>query len=172
MESLRIYLPDELDKAFRKMAMEQFGYAKGSISLAAEAAISRWVSQGSYINSQLEEMEERARKDPNILAVFLFGSYARNELNYNDVDIAILLENDNVNSTEFLPQYTDEKELFDVSIMNRLPLVIQMRIFTEGKILYCKDKGKVYDFYFKVLEEWEDFKPTREYLLSKRVYGG
>ena len=44
MGSLKIYLPDEVESAFRRKAMESFGYGRGSISKAAQAAIVGWMS--------------------------------------------------------------------------------------------------------------------------------
>ena len=44
MAGLRIQLPDELEKLFRKVAMKRYGYGRGSLSLAAEEAIRRWVA--------------------------------------------------------------------------------------------------------------------------------
>lgn len=38
MGELKIKLPDEIEKAFRKMAMKRFGYQKGAISEAAKEA--------------------------------------------------------------------------------------------------------------------------------------
>jgi len=43
MKPLRIYLPEELEKKFRKASMENYGYSRGSLSRAAEEAVGRWV---------------------------------------------------------------------------------------------------------------------------------
>jgi hypothetical protein len=47
MGSLKIYIPDELETAFRKRAMDRFGYGKGSISMAARTAIALWMDAGA-----------------------------------------------------------------------------------------------------------------------------
>ena len=47
MGSLKIYIPDELEIAFRKRAMDSFGYGKGSISMAARTAIALWMDAGA-----------------------------------------------------------------------------------------------------------------------------
>ena len=39
MKGIKIYLDEELEKRFRKVAMEIYGYGRGSISRAAEDAI-------------------------------------------------------------------------------------------------------------------------------------
>jgi hypothetical protein len=43
MKGIKIYLGEELERRFRKVAMEIYGYGRGSISRAAEDAIRRWV---------------------------------------------------------------------------------------------------------------------------------
>jgi hypothetical protein len=44
MKPLRVYLPEELEKKFRKFSMETYGYSHGSLSKAAAEAITSWVS--------------------------------------------------------------------------------------------------------------------------------
>jgi len=41
--SLRIQIDQELERRFRELAMRRFGYAKGSLSKAAEEALRNWV---------------------------------------------------------------------------------------------------------------------------------
>jgi hypothetical protein len=43
MKTIRGQVPEELEKKFRKMAMEKFGYSKGAISKALEEAIKEWI---------------------------------------------------------------------------------------------------------------------------------
>lgn len=42
MGELKILLPENIEKIFRKIAMRRFGYQKGSISKAAQEAIQSW----------------------------------------------------------------------------------------------------------------------------------
>ena len=44
MGEVKIKLSDETEDAFRKSAMETFGYSKGSLSEAAEDAVRGWVA--------------------------------------------------------------------------------------------------------------------------------
>ena len=44
MGEVKIKLSDETEDAFRKSAMETFGYGKGSLSSAAEEAVRSWVA--------------------------------------------------------------------------------------------------------------------------------
>jgi len=43
--TLKIRIPDELERKFRETAMKLYGFKKGSLSVAAEKAISAWLSQ-------------------------------------------------------------------------------------------------------------------------------
>ena len=47
MRELKIYLSDQLNERFRKVAMETFGYGRGSISKAAEEALLQWCDKKS-----------------------------------------------------------------------------------------------------------------------------
>jgi hypothetical protein len=42
---MKIYLPEGLDRRFRKAAMNAYGYGRGSISKAATEAISEWCNK-------------------------------------------------------------------------------------------------------------------------------
>ncbi len=44
MGEVKVKLSDDTEAAFRKSAMETFGYAKGSISAAIEEATKEWVA--------------------------------------------------------------------------------------------------------------------------------
>jgi len=52
-------LPKELEEAFRKRAMEKYGYSRGAISKALEAAIKLWIRY-DYEATKEEESNNRA----------------------------------------------------------------------------------------------------------------
>jgi hypothetical protein len=45
MAELKIYLSDSLSEKFRRIAMSAFGYGRGSLSRAAEEALTKWCSE-------------------------------------------------------------------------------------------------------------------------------
>ena len=45
MAELKIYLSDSLNEKFRRMAMSVYGYGRGSLSKAAEEALTKWCSE-------------------------------------------------------------------------------------------------------------------------------
>lgn len=53
MRGIKIYLDEELERRFRKMAMETYGYGRGSISQAAEDAIRRWVIEREKVLKEI-----------------------------------------------------------------------------------------------------------------------
>ncbi|MCS4541128.1 MAG: hypothetical protein HY929_02205 [Euryarchaeota archaeon] len=58
MGGIRVYVSDEVEKRFRKIAMEQFGYGRGSISAAAEKAFQLWIAQTKPISKKVEIPED------------------------------------------------------------------------------------------------------------------
>ena len=42
MGELKIVLPEDIEKKFRKLAMARYGYQKGAMSRAAQEAIQSW----------------------------------------------------------------------------------------------------------------------------------
>jgi len=54
MKGLKIYLPEELEKRFKKMSMDAYGYGRGSISKAATDAIRKWTAEREEIPREFE----------------------------------------------------------------------------------------------------------------------
>ena len=60
MAEMKIYLPEELDRRFRKAAMNAYGYGRGSISKAATEAISEWCNKHEImLDSPAEQIGSR-----------------------------------------------------------------------------------------------------------------
>lgn len=55
---LKVYIEEELEKEFRKLAMEIYGYGKGSLSLAVEEAIRLWLSEHESILKEVRVPED------------------------------------------------------------------------------------------------------------------
>ena len=49
MQDMKIYIPEELAKRFKRLSMEVYGYGRGSISKAAADAIQRWTGENELI---------------------------------------------------------------------------------------------------------------------------
>jgi predicted nucleotidyltransferase len=103
---------------------------------------------------------ENVKHHPKVVAVYLFGSYAKREQKgISDIDIAIILKN---------PNKDDEAEIgslygknIDVVLFHKLPLHIKFEVFKYGKELLVKDEDYLFEIKLKVL---------REYLENSRYY--
>lgn len=58
MGEVKVKLSDEAEAAFRKAAMEKFGYSKGSLSSAAEEAVWGWVAARPKAADVTESLSE------------------------------------------------------------------------------------------------------------------
>lgn len=114
------------------------------------------------IENKLSKIMKMARKDRDILAVALFGSYVRNE-DYRDIDICLFLKNklDKKKIFNKLIKYNLDKN-FDVKIFQNLPLYIRKKILEDGKIIFCRNKDKLYELSYDTIEEFESFKNIYE----------
>jgi len=45
MGAIKVQIQDEIERRFRRVAMQQFGFAKGSLSLAAERAFDNYTKK-------------------------------------------------------------------------------------------------------------------------------
>ncbi len=160
MAETKMYLSDDLDKRVREYAMKRFGYGRGSISKAAEEALMQWVSKTESIERKLAAVVDKAKKDTQVIAVLLFGSYARKDPGFRDVDVALLLE-EGAHGFDLLSAYQNVVGLesgIEISILNDMPLAIRQRVLKEAILLYVKDAKKLYDYSGKVIIEYSDFR--------------
>ncbi|MEK6901025.1 MAG: nucleotidyltransferase domain-containing protein [Nanoarchaeota archaeon] len=120
------------------------------------------------MDKTVEKIIQQAQKDPVVIAVAFFGSYARGEP-HRDVDVCIFLKPAEY-SPQFLSskklQFTPEEEKYDVQIFQQLPLYIQKRILKEARILYCKNEDLLYDLYFLTIRDFEHYEHIYETYLE------
>jgi len=117
---------------------------------------------------KLDKLTNAVGQDEQILAVFLFGSSARNEnCKESDIDICFLMEDGSYNSAQLFQKRMDYLKLFnmDIQIFQQLPLYIRIRIIKEGKVLFCRNEDRLYETAFRALREFSDFEHIyRDYL--------
>jgi predicted nucleotidyltransferase len=109
---------------------------------------------------RLKDIVKRARSDKDVLAVIVFGSYARNE-KHRDIDVCLVLDKDaekKLMSGKRLSYVTGSD--LDVHIFQQLPLFIRMRVIREGKPLYCRDMDMLYDTVLQTIRDFGYFKPV------------
>ncbi|MEE8167418.1 MAG: nucleotidyltransferase domain-containing protein [Candidatus Hydrothermarchaeales archaeon] len=120
------------------------------------------------IKDQIQKLTKKAKKDKDILAVILFGSYVRDEAS-RDIDVCLVVapsREETVNLAKKGLEYIGKFDL-DIHTYQELPLYIQIRVLKEGKVLLCKDEDALYDISIKTSRYFEDYYPRyRAYLES------
>ena len=107
---------------------------------------------------QVQIVLKRLKKIPEVQAVYLFGSYAKNKHRpVSDIDIAVLLY-----------PFTKESEaeagansnrMVQVSIFNRLPPFLKWDIVKNGKKLFVRDKEIVRELEIRAIKEYHEHVP-------------
>ncbi len=164
MSQIKIYSTGRIDESFRATAMKRFGYGRGAISKAAEEALIRWTGTISMINSLIEKIIEKSKKDSRILAVILFGSYARKDPNFRDVDIGLLVykAEDSSNVYSEYAAFVGGENYLDLSIINSLPAEVQSSVFNDAVILYCSNDRDLYDYTIDLIKKSADLRHITE----------
>ncbi|RLG51201.1 MAG: nucleotidyltransferase domain-containing protein [Thermoproteota archaeon] len=117
--------------------------------------------QDSTLQDALKRFIEKGRRDPDLLAIFLFGSRVRGDEGPNsDVDICLVLQPRRYTELELSQkklEYLKDFD-FDVQIYQQLPLYIRRRVLKEGKVLFCQDEDQLYQLAFRTAQQFEDFR--------------
>lgn len=122
------------------------------------------------MDTGLEGLVAKAKKDESVLAVMLFGSQARGEgMPASDVDVCLVLppEKETKADQEAVKwEYLSfQSKRLDLHIYQQLPLYIQTRVLKEGKVLFCRDEDALYEVAYRTARAFEDFRPFyRDYL--------
>jgi predicted nucleotidyltransferase len=122
------------------------------------------------MKARLEKFLLKVRDDPEILAIFLFGSAARGEQGpTSDVDTCLMFApgiSDRLHMAQKRLDYMSEApDGLDIQVFQLLPLYIRHRILKEGKVLFCREEDALYDIAFATIKAFEDFRHIyREYL--------
>jgi hypothetical protein len=117
------------------------------------------------LDRHLPELIDHAKGHDEILAVYLFGSYARNEAgSLSDIDIACLIDSTKVkvNFDFELKLLSDINDLFQTDevtlvVLNNAPLTIQYGVISDSKLIFCRDEGKRQEFENRIVMIYLDF---------------
>ncbi|MCX7750862.1 MAG: nucleotidyltransferase domain-containing protein [Candidatus Bipolaricaulota bacterium] len=107
----------------------------------------------------LEELLEAAREDPEVLAVLLYGSRARGDAGPgSDTDVCLVLR-DGFPREELPRKALDYLgDALDLRVFQALPLLLRRRVLKEGRVLFVRDEGALYDLAIRTAKAWEDFR--------------
>ncbi len=117
-------------------------------------------------SSMLEKMQNVFSGHDEIVAAYLFGSYAEGYArDDSDIDIGLLLS-DNSNLGAMYPVHVageledaaGTKREMDVRILNNGTLRFLHQVL-KGRLLFCRDDKKRVDFETSAIDRYLDFKP-------------
>ena len=123
--------------------------------------------------AQLARLVEIAARDPEILAVMLFGSRARGEGGpTSDTDVCLVLGDAGASgrASHKRLDYLAEADL-DISIYPQLPLHIRVRVLKERRVLFVRDEDALYEVAFRTVRVYEDFKHIQRLYLDEIARG-
>lgn len=108
---------------------------------------------------------------PDVVAVYLFGSVARERVGpRSDVDVAVLLR-DGLSSEEMFEQrlqllgdlgsFSDRE--VDVVVLNTAPLLLQQQVLKYGRVIYERDSLARIRFEVRARKLYFDLRPLRDF---------
>lgn len=152
----------------------------GSVYFEVEWVFSRLRLQlevSGPLPAPVKRVAEAARRDVEILAVALYGSYTRGENSaISDIDICIYLASKPLNAEEThrkRMEYTEvaADDKADVQVFQQLPLYVRPTVLREGRMVLVKDGAALYDLAWETIKEFEDFRKHYEEYLAGVAHG-
>jgi predicted nucleotidyltransferase len=116
------------------------------------------------LGGRLDLLVERLRAEPDLLAVYLYGSYGTAaQTTLSDVDLALLFKSGS--APDFDREMRVRGDILetlgeeDVSIMllERSDPIFQHEVLRTGRLLLCADETALADFVEQVLDRHADF---------------
>ena len=117
------------------------------------------------IQDKMNGVIDKIKKDKEVIAIILFGSYARKKEYAGDIDLCIMLDkkySEYFLSKKRLSYLRGIPDKFDIQIFQLLPLYIRVKILKEGKILHSKNIKKIYAIAYETIKDYGLFKPYYE----------
>lgn len=113
-------------------------------------------------------MQEYFAHAPEVVAVYLYGSKARDdETEKSDIDIAIIFKNNTANTLHLRGRFTQGlthmlQTTVDVQNLATCDVSFAYRVIQEGKLLYVAKGYKLDDFVVDLMHRYFDLKPTHD----------
>lgn len=107
--------------------------------------------------------------DKNIEIIYIFGSFARNELREDsDIDIAIITD---YNFEEHIKYINDLENIlnYDIDLINfnKIDINFQSEIIIEGRCIFFKDEYEKQKFEMKILSNYLTFEEDRKVVIDE-----
>ena len=120
------------------------------------------------IENKIENLKRYFSKQPNILGVWIVGSYGtKYQREDSDIDFAILFDRDtdDLEEMKFACDITEILNIENIDTINlrKAPITLQFKAIKDGRNLYEADYIKICDYIEYVIDNYVD----RKYYLDK-----
>ena len=123
------------------------------------------------VTDRIPALIERISKDPDIIALFAFGSLATGDLKpLSDLDFGVLVSG-KLDQHKRFDKHLDligkfnevlKTDEVDLVMMNDAPMRFSHNIIKSGKLLHCKSNIDLTDFIEKTIKLYLDFRFFRD----------
>lgn len=130
------------------------------------------MSGGRYPQIDIPEIRTAISKQPDVIAVYLFGSTARNQSTHlSDIDIAVLLDkqpshqdlvNRQLELMESVDPFTNRQT--QITVLNNASLFLIYQVLNEGILIYERSSQERISFVVQALGRYFDFKPRLDFI--------
>lgn len=120
-------------------------------------------------NEHIEELIENFKEDKDILALYVFGSYAKGNVKpLSDIDFAVVLNNTfpkekyskkRINLLNKAVEILKTEEI-DLIILNQVSPFLGFQVIKGDRILFCRDNLKLVNMRVNILNKYFDFMPV------------
>ncbi len=118
------------------------------------------------LNHILSKVIETIKAHPDVVAIYLFGSYAKGDQHpMSDVDIAVILDKPTPETEADIGSLASPE--IDIVLFHRLPLHIKFEVFKHGRELFVRDEEKLAEIKFWVMQEYLDTSPMYRRISSE-----
>ncbi|RKL63830.1 nucleotidyltransferase domain-containing protein [Thermoanaerobacteraceae bacterium SP2] len=120
------------------------------------------------ISREIKELVSMIKKNKNIIALYIFGSFGTNQQHpLSDIDLAILFQ-EPPQLFDFLCLEADickilQRDDVDVVNLNSSSIDIQFKVISTGDLLYCSNELLLADFKERVFNIYGDY----SYILNR-----
>ncbi len=130
------------------------------------------------IEAVLHQIKEHLSKRPEVLAGYLYGSYARGEqVRGSDVDIGVLLLPDYKYDLYYLGGlYSEFEELgkregikIEAYIINDKTALFKHKVISPRKVIYCKDDNIRAQYEVRAMNDYFEYRPFMEQSFKSAV---
>ena len=139
---------------------------KKYINLRSKGNLFKFSTPIIYMEIVSKKLIENLSKIKSVNSIILFGSQANGKVRADsDIDLAVI--SDKISEKEGMKIIGYSNDKTDISLFSRLPIIIQFRVFKEGKVLFCRDEKNLHNIKCETFIKYMDFAPFIERFYKK-----